>query len=181
MHFTSAVYWCCPLLSRPAVADEINKKTVFQFHAPVEIPGRVLAPGKYVFRIADTSDLNIVQVYSEDVNGHDSLIDSIAATPEHMENTPKMPVINYEEQPGHPRAVAAGLPPGTTGAGSSAIQKTKSNMRVKARLIPKKSAASIRTMNGRRRRLFPNSSSEPPTLRWSTFSALSGCPRLQTG
>jgi hypothetical protein len=44
-------------------------------------------------------------VYSENADGHDSLIDTIAATPEHMENTPNTPVINYEEQPGQPKAI----------------------------------------------------------------------------
>jgi hypothetical protein len=89
----------------PASGDEINKKTTFQFNVPVEIPGRVLAPGKYVFKIADTADLNVVQVYSEDANGHDSLIDSIAAIPDYMERTPKFPVVNFDEQTGRPKAI----------------------------------------------------------------------------
>jgi len=91
--------------TKPAFGDDINKKTVFQFDVPVEIPGRVLAPGKYVFEIADTSDLNVVQVYSEDANGHDSLIDTIAATPEHMGKTPNAPIVNFEELPGRPKAI----------------------------------------------------------------------------
>jgi hypothetical protein len=91
--------------AKPALANDINKKTIFQFDVPVEIPGRVLAPGKYVFKIADTSDLNVVQVYSEDATGHDNLIDTIAATPEHVGKTPNAPIINYEDLPGHPKAI----------------------------------------------------------------------------
>ena len=53
-------------LAQPVKADEWNKKTEFQFSAPVEIPGKVLAPGKYVFQLVDSdSDRNIVQVFSE--------------------------------------------------------------------------------------------------------------------
>jgi len=100
-----------PLLTKPALGDDINKKTVFQFDVPVEIPGRVLAPGKYVFKIADTSDLNVVQVYSEDANGHDNLIDTIAATPEHIGKTPKAPIINFEDLPGHPKAIRSWFTP----------------------------------------------------------------------
>ena len=42
------------LLSQPARADEWNKKTEFQFSAPVEIPGKILVPGRYVFELANS-------------------------------------------------------------------------------------------------------------------------------
>ena len=46
-----------------ARADEWNQKTVFTFSGPVEIPGQVLQPGTYVFKLADSaSDRNIVEV-----------------------------------------------------------------------------------------------------------------------
>jgi len=93
------------LVTGPASGDEINRKTIFQFDAPVEIPGRVLAPGKYVFQIVDTADLNVVQVYAEDAEGHDHMIDTIAAIPEYIENTPNMPFVNFQEQPGHRKAI----------------------------------------------------------------------------
>src|SRR5215472_5344987 len=55
----------------PAVADEWNKETKLTFSAPVEIPGKVLDPGKYVFRLLDSSsDRNIVQIFSEDEEGN---------------------------------------------------------------------------------------------------------------
>ncbi len=54
----------------PTMADEWNKETVLEFSGPVEVPGKVLTPGKYVFKIADSeSDRNIVQIFSEDANG----------------------------------------------------------------------------------------------------------------
>ena len=36
-----------------AKADEWNQKTIFTFSGPVEIPGQVLSPGTYVFKLAD--------------------------------------------------------------------------------------------------------------------------------
>ena len=48
-------------------ADDWDQKTVFTFNVPVEIPGQVLVPGTYVFKLADSqSDRNIVQVFNKD-------------------------------------------------------------------------------------------------------------------
>jgi hypothetical protein len=45
----------------PMMADEFNKETILEFSRPVEVPGKVLAAGKYVFKIADSdSDRDIV-------------------------------------------------------------------------------------------------------------------------
>jgi hypothetical protein len=48
-------------------ADDWDQRTKFTFSTPVEIPGRVLLPGTYVFKLADSSsNRNIVQVYDKD-------------------------------------------------------------------------------------------------------------------
>ena len=50
-----------------AKADEWNQKTIFTFSGPVEIPGQVLKPGTYVFKLMDSmSDRNIVEVFNKD-------------------------------------------------------------------------------------------------------------------
>ena len=65
-------------MTKRVMADEWNKRTEFQFSVPVEIPGKVLVPGKYVFELADRqSEGNIVQVFSEDSNGNENLIGTI--------------------------------------------------------------------------------------------------------
>jgi hypothetical protein len=47
------------------MADEWNKETKLEFSAPVEVPGKVLTAGKYVFKIADSeSNRNIRSSYS---------------------------------------------------------------------------------------------------------------------
>ena len=46
-----------------AKADEWNKETTVSFKEPVAVPGQVLAPGTYVFKLADSqSDRHIVQI-----------------------------------------------------------------------------------------------------------------------
>jgi len=53
----------------PAAADEWNKKTIITFTQPVEIPGQVLAPGTYVFKLLNSySNRNIVMVYNAEEN-----------------------------------------------------------------------------------------------------------------
>jgi hypothetical protein len=66
-----AVMFCCVLscavLLPAARADEWNQKTKMTFAQPVELPGRVLAPGTYWFVLLNSdSDRDIVQVFSED-------------------------------------------------------------------------------------------------------------------
>ena len=43
-----------------------NETTRFTFSTPVEVPGRVLAPGRYWFIIADTATGNTVQIFDSD-------------------------------------------------------------------------------------------------------------------
>ena len=53
--------------SPKAVADTWDRKTVVTFNEPVEIPGRVLLAGTYVFSLEDSAgDRSIVQISRED-------------------------------------------------------------------------------------------------------------------
>lgn len=55
------------LLAPAARADEWDKLTVLTFNEPVEVPGKILPAGTYVFKLADSeSDRNIVQVFTGD-------------------------------------------------------------------------------------------------------------------
>jgi hypothetical protein len=50
-----------------AHADESDEATFISFSAPVQIPGRVLPAGTYLFELADHgSEPNVVQVFSSD-------------------------------------------------------------------------------------------------------------------
>jgi hypothetical protein len=50
-----------------AHADEWNKKTIITFSQSVEVPGKILPAGTYMFRLLDSpSDRHIVQIFNED-------------------------------------------------------------------------------------------------------------------
>src|SRR5260370_37022890 len=74
----------------PMMADEFNKETKLEFSGPVEVPGKVLAAGKYVFKIADSeSDRDIVQIFSEDANGNQKFVTTTMAIPDYREEPPR--------------------------------------------------------------------------------------------
>jgi len=101
-------------VTKPVMADAMNKRTEFQFGGSVEIPGRVLAPGKYVFELAnDASDRNTVQIFSEDSNGKESLVESVLTIPDYISNTPDKPIVRFDERPsGAPEAIHSWFYPG---------------------------------------------------------------------
>jgi hypothetical protein len=103
-----------PFLAQPVMADEWNKRMEFQFSAAVEIPGKVLSAGKYVFQVVDSdSDRNLVQVFSEDTNGKESLVATLMAIPDIMSETPDQPIVHFEERSsGAPQAIHSWFYPG---------------------------------------------------------------------
>ncbi len=98
----------------PMMADEFNKETILEFSGPVEVPGKVLTPGKYVFKIADSeSDRNIVEIFSEDANGNQKFVTTTMAIPDYREETPGKTIITFEERPsGSPEAIHSWFYPG---------------------------------------------------------------------
>ena len=102
------------LITKPAMADEWNKKTEFQFSAPVEIPGDVLMPGKYVFELVNSdSNRYTVQIFSEDAKGKESLVATIQAIPDQASRIRSKPTIQFEERSaGSPEAIHSWFYPG---------------------------------------------------------------------
>src|SRR5580704_12465665 len=79
-----------------ARADEWDQRTVFTFNVPVEIPGQVILPGTYVFKLADSSsDRNIVQVFNKDES---HLIGTFLAIPDYRLKPADKPIITFEER-----------------------------------------------------------------------------------
>jgi hypothetical protein len=128
------------VLAQPVMADEWNKKMEFQFSGPVEIPGKTLAPGKYVFQLVDSdSDRNIVQVFSEDTNGKESLVATVMAIPDYMSETPDKPIVHFEERPsGTPEAIHSWFYPERTQVGSSFIPKARLGLQVRIPCPPRR-------------------------------------------
>lgn len=56
----------CLALSPSLKADEWNKKTTVTFSGPVDVSGHRLEAGTYVFKLADTIDRHVVQIFSPD-------------------------------------------------------------------------------------------------------------------
>lgn len=99
------------MLATPARADTWNKKTVVTFNEPIEIPGKVLPAGTYMFKLLDSnSNRNIVQVWNEDGT---ELITTVLAISDYRLEATGETVIKYQERPGEaPNALRAWFYPG---------------------------------------------------------------------
>jgi hypothetical protein len=94
-----------------AKADEWNKETVVTFSASVEVPGKNLPAGTYVFKLADSdSDRNIVEIFTKD---EQHLITTFIAVPEARLTPADTRIVTLEEKPmGTPEAVKSWFYPG---------------------------------------------------------------------
>ncbi len=89
-----------------ALAGDYNEKTIVTFAAPVQIPGKALPAGTYVFKVIDSSTQNnVVQVFSQDER---HLFATVLAVPDFAMLPTDKTVILFEERPGDtPEAVRA--------------------------------------------------------------------------
>jgi hypothetical protein len=94
-----------------AASDVWDKKTVVTFSGPVEIPGKVLPAGTYVFKLLNsTSSRNIVQIFDKDEK---QLYATMLAIPDYRLQPSDKPVIRFEERSsGSPEAIKAWFYPG---------------------------------------------------------------------
>lgn len=101
-----AAVWLTPVVR----ADQWDKRTILTFSEPVEIPGQVLQPGNYVFKLADNDDRTTVLVYTEDEQHMVAMINAVAAY--RVEPTSET-VITFEERAaGAPHALRDWFYPG---------------------------------------------------------------------
>lgn len=49
-----------------AHASEADQATEITFNQPIQIPGQILPAGTYLFRLANSDDLDVVQIFSPD-------------------------------------------------------------------------------------------------------------------
>jgi len=97
-----------------AMADEWNKETRLEINEPLEIPGRVLSPGTYIFKLLDSnSERNVVEVFSEDSSGRQKFVTTVFAISAYKMETPDKPIIGLEERAaGSPMAIRSWFYPG---------------------------------------------------------------------
>ena len=104
----------CVLAAPKAKADDINRKTVITFSAPVEVGGsgaQVLPAGTYVFKIMDThGSLHTVQISNRDESHVYTIV--LAMANYRLKATDKT-VMTFGERPaGEPEALKAWFYPG---------------------------------------------------------------------
>ena len=87
-----------------AKADDFDQQTTVKLSGPVEVPGRVLPAGEYVFKLADNaSDRNIVQIFNEDQS---HIIATLITIPAYRAEPTNDTVITLEESSnGSPEAL----------------------------------------------------------------------------
>ena len=94
-----------------AHADEWDKTTKVTFKEPVQVPGKVLLAGTYVFKLLEnSSNRHVVQIFNED---HTSLITTVLAIPNQRLEPAGKTILTYDERPAdQPMALAAWFYPG---------------------------------------------------------------------
>jgi len=94
-------------------ASVSDQKTIVTFNQPVDIPGKVLTPGTYVFKLLDAAgSRDVVQVLDKNET---KVIATFLALPTEMSKPPDKPFIRFKEQaPGAPAAIEAWFYPGNT-------------------------------------------------------------------
>jgi hypothetical protein len=94
-----------------AKSDDMNKKIVVTTNAPIEIPGKALPAGTYVFKVLDSaSGRNIVQIFDKDEK---TLYGTVLGIPDYRLEPPDKPLIKFEERAANaPEAIKAIYYPG---------------------------------------------------------------------
>jgi hypothetical protein len=99
------------LIPGAAMADQWNKKTYITVGEPIQVPGKVLQPGRYVMKLMESpSNRHIVQIYNE---REDQLQTTVLAIPNYrLQPTGKTEFQWWETPAGQPRAMRAWFYPG---------------------------------------------------------------------
>src|SRR6266403_510871 len=93
-----------------AHADAWDLTTKLTFSQPVQVPGKVLPAGTYLFRLANSDDRHIVQVFSSD---RKVLYATLMANPTLRQEPSGESVVTFAEQgPGKPEALLKWFYPG---------------------------------------------------------------------
>ena len=108
-------------------ADEWDKKTILTFSGPVQIPGATLPAGSYMFKLADTGDRHVVQVFDKDGK---KIIKTLMTIPNQRLAATDKPVVMFSERPaGSPVAVKVWFYPGER-IGNEFIYPKRQAMRI---------------------------------------------------
>lgn len=95
-----------------AHADEWDQSTKLTFSKPIEIPGQILPAGTYLFKLADTNDRNLVQIFNADGTRLYGTLQTIST--ERHDPTDDVAVTLVEQPNGRPDALMKWFYPGDT-------------------------------------------------------------------
>lgn len=95
-----------------AHADETNQSTKLTFSKPIEIPGQFLPAGTYLFKLADSNDLDLVRIFSADGTRLYATVQTIST--KRAEPTGDTVVTLAEHPNGRPDALLKWFYPGDT-------------------------------------------------------------------
>jgi len=91
-------------------ADESDKKTIVTVKQPIQVPGKVLPAGTYVFKLLDSNELTLVAIFNADET---HLITTVQGISDSRLQTPDKTILQFEERPsGQPEALKAWFYPG---------------------------------------------------------------------
>jgi hypothetical protein len=93
-----------------AHADEIDESTKVTFSKPVQIPGQVLPAGTYLFKLADSNDLNLVQIDNAEGTRVYATLQTVST--ERREPTGSTVLVMAIQGPGRPEALLKWFYPG---------------------------------------------------------------------
>jgi hypothetical protein len=96
-----------------ANADEWNKKTYVTISQSIEVPGAVLPPGKYVFKLMNSDSNRHIVAIMNDRENH-VYTTNLAIPKERMQPTDKTVLTFYEMPGGAPEPIRAWFYPGDT-------------------------------------------------------------------
>jgi hypothetical protein len=77
-------------------ADDWNKATLITVNQPIEVPGRVLPAGTYLFKLMDTIDRHVVQIMSEDQT---TLYQTVLGIPDYRTDATDKAALTFYERP----------------------------------------------------------------------------------
>jgi hypothetical protein len=91
-------------------ADESDKKTIVIVNEPIQVPGKVLPAGTYVFKLLDANDRTLVAIYDASER---HLITTVQGIPDVRTEAPDKAILQLEERTGsQPEALKAWFYPG---------------------------------------------------------------------
>lgn len=127
----SAMVACAGLIglavAPQAQADVWNKKTILTVNEPIQVPGKVLQPGKYVMKLLDSpSNRHIVQIFNEDES---QLQTTVLALPNYrLQPTGETRFTFWETVSGEPKPLRSWFYPGDNFGQEFAYPKDKASV-----------------------------------------------------